>query len=75
MTLPELPKPFCTEYDDIDKVEIPCYSSAQMRAYALEAVKQEREACAKACFDVQIDHAFSNTLKACAAAIRHRSQG
>ena len=45
MTLPELPKPFCTEYDDIDKVEIPCYSPAQMRAYAEQAVRKEREAC------------------------------
>lgn len=41
--LPPLPKPFCTEYDDIDKVEIPCFSDAQMRAYAEEAVRLERE--------------------------------
>ena len=51
------------------------YTKEQMREYALKAMAQEREACAKAC------EAHGSTLKAavwvaeeCAAVIRARGQ-
>lgn len=37
----ELPKPFTTVYDDVDKVEVGCYSEIQVRA-AIEADRQAR---------------------------------
>ena len=78
MTLPELPKPFSTEYDDIDNVEVPCYSPAQMRSYAEEAVKQEREACAQECDALRAQFNNDGSLHAAyswaARNIRHRSQ-
>lgn len=37
----ELPKPFMTVYDDVDKVEVGCYSEIQVRA-AIEADRKRR---------------------------------
>lgn len=58
------------------------YTADQMRAYADEAVRLERERCARACLDLKppdLSHApgeyhrFDITTLACAAAIRARS--
>lgn len=83
MNLPEMPKPLVTYYDDIDKEEVHCYSAGQLQAYAEEAVRMEREACAAACESRaeayrstqapgwhEVDHECTQ----CAAAIRARSQ-
>lgn len=48
--------------------------SAFARKIAAEAVRLERERCIAAIKDVPIDHAFVNTIEACAAAIRARSE-
>lgn len=58
------------------------YDEDDMRAYAEAAIKQEREACFRACLDLKgpdLDHApdeyhrFAITVIAFAAAIRARS--
>ena len=37
----DLPQPFTTVYDDVDKVEVRCYSESQVRA-AIEADHKRR---------------------------------
>lgn len=78
--LPPLPEP---DLFDVTDDNFRGYSEAQMRAYAEQAVKQERAACARACLDLKapdLDHApgeyhrFDITTAACAAAIRARSE-
>lgn len=63
MSLPELPEPneLVGSYRD-------WYTASQMRAYAEEAVKQEREACAAVCnfYGLELGDA-------CAYAIRARA--
>lgn len=49
------------------------FSAEQMRAYALEAARLEREACAELC-DAMPDDAMVNMRVACAAAIRARGE-
>lgn len=39
--LPGLPKPFTVIYDDVDHCEVPCYSPAQMLAYAGAALSTQ----------------------------------
>lgn len=42
--MPPLPEPWTTQYDDIGKGEVACYSVFQLRAFAEEAVRLERAA-------------------------------
>lgn len=55
--LPPLPEPdsYCTHKDDH---EYDVWNADQMRAYAEEAVKQERERCAGLCEDYAIKATF-----------------
>lgn len=88
MDLPELPEPFdCmpSVRDDGTETTVSGFTDAQMRAHAEEAVKQEREAAAKACedFGASYDNEWNRKLgvandlkdacEECALAIRGRA--
>jgi len=40
--LPPLPKPYTTEYDDIDKEDVDCFCVSQVKAYARAAIEADR---------------------------------
>lgn len=80
MKLPELP-PLPRQYQGIGRIESTGYTADQMRAYAQEAARQEREACAKAAEDVdepgwtgyECPNTFNDGKWKAAEAIRSRS--
>lgn len=73
--LPPTPAPFeeITTIVDGKLGFEPAFSYEQMRAYAREAARLERKACADLC-DAMPDDAMVNIRVACAAAIRARGE-
>ena len=70
--LPPLPEPYTVEEGAFDDLEL--FTGRQLRGFAEEAVRLEREAAARECERmVSVSAVSYETGSACAAAIRSRT--